>query len=160
MSGHQDPIDPARSRLMSRIKAKNTKPEMLIRSRLHRLGFRFRLHDRRLPGRPDIVLPKYNAVIFINGCFWHRHDCHYFRLPKTRTAFWAEKLFANQERDERKRTALVKAGWRVATVWECGVRDRSEEELVCLVNDISKWIREPSESGQSVPAPVEIHFPP
>lgn len=111
-----------RSLLMSRIRGKNTSPEMTVRGLLWGAGFRYRLHAKRLPGKPDIVFSKRRAVIFVHGCFWHRHGCSLFRLPKTRTAFWDDKLQRNRERDAGAVAALVAAGWRVAVVWECGVR--------------------------------------
>lgn len=134
------PIDPARSSLMSRIRAKNTKPEILIRSLLHRRGFRFRLHNRRLPGTPDLVLPKYRVAIFVNGCFWHMHDCDYFRMPKSRSEFWHEKLEANRRRDEVKRNELLLSRWRVATIWECCFRDRSQSDIAAIVDQLHEWI--------------------
>ena len=108
---------------MSRIRGKDTKPELAVRSALHRMGYRFRLHRKDLPGRPDIVLPKYRAVVFVNGCFWHRHKgCRSAYTPKTRKEFWAKKFRENSGRDRRSRTALEKQGWRVLTVWECETR--------------------------------------
>lgn len=108
---------------MSRIKGRDTKPELVIRSMLHRLGFRFKLSDRSLPGRPDIVLPKYKVVIFINGCFWHRHSgCKHATTPKSRAEFWNDKFEQNQERDKKNLTALKKSGWMPITVWECEIK--------------------------------------
>lgn len=105
---------------MSRIRSKDTAPEMILRSMLHRSGYRFRIHDRRLPGRPDIVLPKYRTVIFVNGCFWHRHEgCQKAYSPKTRMDFWETKFKDTIERDMRKKTELESLGWKVITVWEC-----------------------------------------
>ncbi len=120
-----DIVDPrTRSRMMAGIKGKDTRPELQIRSALHKAGFRFRLHDKKLPGSPDLVLPKYRAVIFVNGCFWHRHKgCRYATNPKTRAEFWKGKFMANVERDERKKEQLLDEGWRVFTIWECGVRN-------------------------------------
>jgi len=118
-----DVVDAAtRSRMMSGIRGRNTKPEILVRSLLHREGFRFRLHVRELPGKPDIVLPKYRAVIFVHGCFWHGHDCPLYRLPGTRPDFWRNKIDRNRASDRRAREALLAAGWRVAVVWECALR--------------------------------------
>lgn len=105
---------------MSRIKSRDTKPELIVRSLLHRQGFRFRLHDRSLPGTPDIVLKKHKTVIFVHGCFWHQHKgCKYAAMPKTRREFWRQKLAGNVTRDRRNRKALEKLGWRVLVVWEC-----------------------------------------
>ena len=109
-----------RSWNMSRIKSANTKPEMAVRSILHKLGYRFRLHRKNLPGSPDIVLPKYNSVIFIHGCFWHRHkDCKKAYTPKTKRSFWEEKFKTNIERDIKVKKELKSDGWRVFVVWEC-----------------------------------------
>ena len=109
-----------RSWNMSRIRGKDTLPERQVRSALHRAGYRFRLHRKDLPGRPDIVLPKHRTVVFVHGCFWHRHKgCHFAYTPKSRVAFWNEKFRANVERDRRNVRALRALGWRVITVWEC-----------------------------------------
>lgn len=109
-----------RSWNMSRIRSRDTGPELLVRSALHRAGYRFRLHSKDLPGRPDIVLPKYHTVVFVHGCFWHRHKgCRFAYTPKSRVAFWNNKFRGNIERDRRTSTALRKLGWRVVTVWEC-----------------------------------------
>lgn len=113
-----------RSRIMGRVKGKDTKPERLVRSALHRLGFRFRLHVAGLPGTPDIVLPRHRTVVFVNGCFWHGHaGCKRASLPKTRPEFWQSKISANKRRDLRSIRRLRSLGWRVITIWECRVRD-------------------------------------
>ncbi len=119
----------ARSRRMSLIRGRDTKPEMLVRRMLHALGFRFRLHRKDLPGRPDIVLPRHQCVIFVHGCFWHQHPastCRLARLPKSRLDFWEPKLAANQRRDRDAIDALETSGWRVLVVWECELRDREQ----------------------------------
>ena len=119
-------VSEQRSRNMSAIKSKNTKPEIKVRKVLHSMGYRFRLHSKNLPGSPDIVLPKYKTVIFVHGCFWHRHHdpaCALARMPKTRLEFWEPKLEANRLRDIRNKEALETAGWRVLTVWECEVKE-------------------------------------
>lgn len=108
---------------MSGIRGKNTKPEIIVRQALHRAGLRFRLHRKDLPGKPDIVLPKYHAVIFVHGCFWHGHGCRYFKVPKTRTDFWLDKITANARRDRIHEDDLRNAGWSVFIVWECEIRD-------------------------------------
>lgn len=109
---------------MSGIRGKNTKPEMLVRSALHKMGYRFRLHKKDLPGKPDIVLPKYHTVVFVHGCFWHRHSgCKYTYTPKSRSDFWDEKFKKNIERDLTNREELQKAGWVVLTVWECETKN-------------------------------------
>ena len=109
-----------RSWNMSRIRGKDTAPERLVRSALHRAGYRFRLHPKALPGHPDIVLPKYRTVVLVHGCFWHRHKgCRFAYTPKSRTAFWNAKFDANVERDRRTARELRRLGWKVVTVWEC-----------------------------------------
>jgi DNA mismatch endonuclease (patch repair protein) len=112
-----------RSKIMRSVRGKNTKPEVTVRSIVHSLGLRFRLHDRKLPGHPDLVLAKHCAVIFVHGCFWHRHDCSKATAPKTRADFWQAKFDANVARDARQRTAIESTGWRVLTIWECEVKD-------------------------------------
>lgn len=115
-----------RSWAMSRVRGKDTKPEMIVRRMLHSLGYRYRLHRSGLPGRPDLVFGPRRKVIFVHGCFWHRHDvpgCKAARLPKTRTEYWESKLRANAERDERNVRLLIAEGWDVETVWECELRD-------------------------------------
>jgi len=118
-----------RSRNMAAIRSSNTKPEVRVRSALHALGFRFRLHRKDLPGRPDIVLPKYSTVIFVHGCFWHCHRCRYGSVvPTTRAEFWAAKRQGNVARDRRNARALHRLGWRVLVVWECEVRNDAQAE--------------------------------
>lgn len=113
-----------RSRNMAAIRDKNTLPEIRVRSLLHALGYRYRLHRKDLPGRPDIVLPKYRTVIFVHGCFWHCHDCRWGSvIPTTRPEFWAAKRGGNVERDAKHEAALESAGWKVLTIWECETRD-------------------------------------
>jgi len=108
---------------MSRIKGKNTKPEILVRKFLFANGFRYRLNDKKLPGKPDIVLPKYKTVIFVNGCFWHGHnECSYFVIPKTRTEWWLNKISVNKENDNKNKTLLETAGWQVIAIYECQLK--------------------------------------
>jgi DNA mismatch endonuclease (patch repair protein) len=135
-----DVVDRAtRSRMMSGIRSANTKPEMKLRKSLHARGFRFRLHDRKLPGTPDIVLPRWKAVIEVRGCFWHRHEgCRYATTPATRPEFWKGKFNANLERDRRNELALTSAGWRVAIVWECAVRSYDPLELI---DSLEAWLK-------------------
>lgn len=125
---------------MSGIRGENTKPEIHIRSLLHRNGFRFRLHTKDLPGKPDIVLPRYHAAIFINGCFWHGHDCHLFKLSGTRTDFWKTKIARNKENDSRATGLLNESGWRVATVWECALRGKRRLNDAAITERLAKWI--------------------
>jgi DNA mismatch endonuclease, patch repair protein len=112
-----------RSWNMSRIKGKNTAPERIVRSKLHKLGYRFRLHPKHLPGKPDLVMPKYRMIVFVNGCFWHRHHCKYAYTPKTRKDFWEEKFKKNIERDQAVLAKLKSLGWNVLTIWECETFD-------------------------------------
>lgn len=130
-----------RSRMMSGIRGTNTKPELLLRKGLHALGFRFRLHDRSLPGKPDIVLPRYNAVIFAHGCFWHGHDCHLFKLPSTRPEFWQAKIVRNRAVDERTEAALTELGWRQAVVWECALKGKTRLPLEDVIQSCAEWLR-------------------
>lgn len=118
-----------RSQNMAAIKSKDTKPEMLVRSFLHAAGFRYRLHDRKLPGCPDLVFPSLHTVIFINGCFWHGHEnCKYFRLPKSNVEFWRKKISRNTERDANVRAELEKQYWNVIVIWECDLKNKSRRE--------------------------------
>ena len=127
-----------RSFNMSQIKGKNTKPEMLVRKFLFANGFRYRLHEPKLPGKPDIVLPKYKTVIFVNGCFWHGHKgCSYFVLPKTRTEWWLQKIKGTMTRDKAAEVALNVMGWRIMTIWTCELKKSNiEGSLMSLVNKI------------------------
>jgi DNA mismatch endonuclease, patch repair protein len=129
-----------RSYNMSCIKGKNTKPEMLVRKFLHAQGFRYRLHVNSLPGSPDIVLPKYKTVLFINGCFWHGHKgCRYFVLPKTRTEWWLQKIKGTQKNDQLNSIQLNVLGWKVITVWECELKnEKREDTLNAIVSQILK----------------------
>ncbi|QJW85691.1 DNA mismatch endonuclease Vsr [Ramlibacter terrae] len=132
-----DVVDAAtRSRMMSGIRGKNTRPEMLVRKFLHAHGFRFRLHRKDLPGVPDIVLPKYKTVVFVHGCFWHQHgNCRFAARPKSNADFWSAKLGANAARDARVKTELEQLGWHVVTVWECSL---SQVELTRVASRILK----------------------
>jgi DNA mismatch endonuclease (patch repair protein) len=133
-----DVVDTAtRSRMMAGIRAKDTAPELQIRRNLHRLGFRFRLHDKRLPGKPDLVLPKHGTVIFVHGCFWHGHNCPVFKWPATRTEFWRSKIGRNRENDEHNIKALREMGWRICVVWECSVRKSGGDVLAVR---IAQWL--------------------
>ena len=144
-----DRVTPAqRSRIMSRIRGKNTKIELTVRSQLHRRGFRFRLHRRDLPGKPDIVLPKHHAVIFVNGCFWHGHGCQLSKLPKTNEAFWRDKIDATRERDRRASRELAERGWRVLTVWECAIRGTGSITDGAMGKAVESWIRSNSQSAE------------
>lgn len=128
LAATMDTLTPAaRSERMGRIRGKGTGPELMVRRMVHALGYRFRLHRRGLPGHPDMVFPRHKAVVFVHGCFWHRHpdpSCPLARLPKSRLSFWKPKLEQNRARDLRNRHALITQGWRVLVVWECELRDR------------------------------------
>ncbi|MEN7547811.1 DNA mismatch endonuclease Vsr [Rapidithrix thailandica] len=129
-----------RSYNMSRIKGKDTKPEMLVRKFLFSEGFRYRLHDKKLPGKPDLVFPKYKTVVFIHGCFWHGHEgCKYFVVPKTRTEWWIDKINKNKQRDLVNIDLLFKEGWKVIIVWECELKpEKRERTLQSLVRKLTK----------------------
>ncbi len=132
-----------RSRMMAGIRGSDTVPEMIIRRGLHALGFRYRLHDRKRPGRPDLVFPRYRAVVFVNGCFWHRHEgCRYASTPATRPDFWTEKFRLNVARDRKNVTTLLASGWRVALVWECALKDGRVEEVLA---DLADWLEHSSQ---------------
>ena len=129
-----------RSRIMASVRQKGTGPELRLRKALHRLGFRYRLNDNKLPGSPDLVFPKYKAVIFVHGCFWHRHGCKASTTPKTRRDFWLAKFKANVERDEAKIEALKAKGWRVLVVWECSLK-MNGPDLDSVVQKVVAWLR-------------------
>lgn len=135
-----------RSLNMSRIRAKDTKPELTIRRLLFADGFRYRIHVKTLPGTPDLVLPKYRAVIFVHGCFWHGHDgCKYAKLPTTHVEFWRDKISKNKERDQRVRQELVSGGWRVLTIWTCSINNQAKvKETYTQVKD---WILNKAEQS-------------
>lgn len=136
-----DNVDgPTRSRMMAAVRSEDTGLEVTIRKALHGRGFRYRTNVRNLPGRPDIVLPKHRAAIFVHGCFWHGHDCELFRLPATRREFWRKKLERNRERDAEARQALSEIGWRCLTVWECTVRGSGKRDLSVVVDEVARWI--------------------
>ena len=122
-----DNIDKAtRSRIMASVSSKNTKPEIRVRSIAHKLGFRFRIHRKELPGNPDIVFPSRHIALFVHGCFWHGHDCpHAQRLPVTNTAYWSDKIRRNVERDAKVQIALIDLGWKPIVIWECQIKDKN-----------------------------------
>jgi len=137
-----------RSRNMAAVRAKNTKPELLIRQGLFRRGFRYRLHYSALPGTPDIVLPKYRAAIQVHGCFWHGHDCDLFQWPASREDFWKKKIRENQVRDGRAGDELAAVGWRVLTIWECAFRGRAAVPLERVIDRAASWIRGSRSRGE------------
>jgi len=129
-----------RSRMMSGIRGRDTKPELQVRHQLHQKGFRYRLHVAGLPGKPDLVFPKYRAVVFVHGCFWHGHDCALFKQPATRTEFWTGKISSNRARDTRQLEALRQAGWRVAIIWECALKLPTADP-VAVISRLGDWIK-------------------
>jgi DNA mismatch endonuclease (patch repair protein) len=129
-----------RSRMMSGIRGKNTKPELQIRRLLHRYGFRFRLHVVNLPGKPDIVLSRYRAAIFVHGCFWHGHDCPLFKYPSTRPDFWREKIGRNRANDDKFKVALLAEKWRVGIVWECAIKGAGKN-IEVVGEKLADWLR-------------------
>jgi len=133
-----------RSKMMSGIRGRDTKPELTIRHALHDRGFRYKLHDKNLPGKPDIVLPKYSAVIFINGCFWHKHSCHLFKLPSSNTGFWENKFRTNIKKDKEADSILTELGWRILKVWECSIKGKFKHDFPELIEQISIWIKSDS----------------
>ncbi|WP_417465941.1 very short patch repair endonuclease [Kordiimonas sp.] len=136
-----DIVDQAtRSRMMSGIRGKNTRPEIIIRKALHKMGYRYRLHDRKLPGKPDLVFSGKKAVIFIHGCFWHKHDCHLFRWPSTRREFWQKKILGNCNRDEKTRACLSALDWRILTIWECSVKGKTRLPVDALLERTVSWL--------------------
>ena len=140
-----------RSRMMAAVRRVNTRPEMVVRQSLHRIGFRFRTSDRSLPGSPDLKLSRYGAVVFVNGCFWHRHrGCRYATMPASNRTWWADKFARNVERDADKTRQLREAGWRVMVVWECAVRDEGPERDHAI-RQLADWIRQGDGIGMIPP---------
>ena len=136
-----------RSRMMAGIKSTNTRPEMIIRRGLHHLGFRFRLHSKKLPGKPDLVLPKYGAVIQVQGCFWHGHDCQLFKWPSTRKDFWQKKILGNIERDIRTNNKLRELGWRILSIWECSLKGKDRLPVEDVLTRSASWLRSDAQTG-------------
>lgn len=140
---------PARSRNMAAIRSKHTKPELLVRKLLHRAGFRYRLHQKKLPGTPDLAFRKWKAVIEVHGCFFHSHDCHFFRQPAgDSAAFWKEKLLVNAERDLRNAAATASLGWRRLIVWQCAVTGKTRLEQADLVKRVGEWLMGSESTGE------------
>jgi len=137
-----------RSYCMSRIRGKNTKPERLIRQGLFALGFRYRLHQRNLPGSPDLVLSKYRAVIFVHGCLWHGHECELFHWPRTNPLFWRKKITHNRHNDEGNLAKLRSAGWRTLVVWECALRGKHRMDDQWLIRKVAGWLRSRKGRGE------------
>lgn len=133
---------------MAAVRSRDTGPEVAVRKALHGRGFRYRTHVSELPGKPDIVLPRYRAAILVHGCFWHGHDCRLFRLPATRRAFWDAKIRRNRERDADVRKALRVGGWRCLTVWECALRGRERLEFGGLIEEVATWVKSAELAGE------------
>lgn len=130
--------------MMAGIRGKDTKPEIMLRKALHAAGIRYRLHRAGLPGRPDLVLTRHQAAIFVHGCFWHMHDCHLFKWPQTRPEFWQDKITGNAARDRRNEAALEEQGWRILKIWECALKGRTRLPFAQVVDDTITWIMEGS----------------
>ncbi len=135
-----------RSRMMSGIRGKDTKPELMVRKALFARGFRYRLHDKRLPGKPDLVFPRYKAIIFIHGCFWHLHDCHLFKWPSSNTPFWKSKITRNRQLDQEN-YAILKKSWRMLLVWECALKGREKRPLEDVINKATIWLQSKEAAG-------------
>lgn len=149
-----DIVSPAaRSVMMSNIRSCNTAPEVTIRKMLFAQGFRYRLHRKDLPGKPDLVLPQFKAVIFVHGCFWHMHGrgCYLSKRPSSNIEFWDAKLRGNQERDQRVKEQLLVMEWRVCTVWECSIRGRNQDNLNQLIQYIGNWLRGKKQEFETAP---------
>ena len=144
-----DTVDKAtRSRIMASVGQKDTGPEISLRSALHKRGLRYRLHDRNLPGSPDLVFPRFLAVIFVHGCYWHSHGCYRSTVPKTRRKFWSKKFEDNKERDERKIRQLLEEGWRVLIVWECALVGKSSRSIDCIADVVCAWLDSADARGE------------
>lgn len=137
-----------RSEMMAGIKGKNTRGELAIRKGLHNLGFRYQLHRKDLPGKPDLVFPKHHAVIFVNGCFWHAHGCHIFKWPSTRVEFWREKIGVNKMRDERNIQTCIAMGWKVLVIWECALKGKYRRNLNEVIHTTANWLVYDSQSAE------------
>lgn len=144
-----DTVSPEkRSDVMSRVGSKDTKPELLIRKGLHRLGFRYRLHAKDLPGKPDLVFRRYKSVIFVNGCFWHGHGCPRCRMPSSNTEYWNRKVSRNVKRDAVNRRSLLDEGWRVLTIWECALTGKRRLGLSQVIELASAWLLSTESLGE------------
>jgi DNA mismatch endonuclease, patch repair protein len=136
---------------MSRIRGRDTRPELLLRRGLHAAGLRFRLHRRDLPGTPDLVFARSRAVILVHGCFWHGHSCPLFRLPSTRPGFWADKIAGNRERDARVSSELTEMRWRVLVLWECALKGRARRPLSDVLEECARFVSDPSIKAHEIP---------
>ena len=132
---------PKRSAMMAGIRGRDNRMEVFLRKALHREGFRYQLYRKDLPGKPDLVFPKYRAVIFVNGCFWHAHHCHLFKWPSSRPDFWRTKIYRNREVDALASIALQEAGWRQGIVWECALKGKARLPIETVLADCATWLR-------------------
>jgi len=137
-----------RSKIMASVGQKNTGPEVLLRTALHRLGLRYRLHDRSMPGSPDLVFPRFKAVVFVHGCYWHSHGCYRSTVPKTRKRFWTAKFSTNKTRDSKKKAELLRRGWRVLTVWECTLSGKTAKPIGFLAKRVEAWLNSTKRMGE------------
>ena len=137
-----------RSSMMAGIKAKDTKGELFIRKSLHALGFRYQLYRKDLPGKPDLVFPKFNAVIFVNGCFWHAHDCHLFKWPSSRPEFWRDKISSNKIRDAVNQEKLKDLGWKILVIWECALKGKTRRDLNEVIHTAANWLLYDSQNAE------------
>jgi DNA mismatch endonuclease (patch repair protein) len=143
-----------RSKIMASVGQKNTGAEIVLRSALHHVGLRYRLHDRSLPGSPDLVFPRFHAAVFVHGCYWHSHGCYRSTIPKSRTQFWTDKFDANRSRDERNVYLLLDNGWRVLTVWECALRGKTAQPCSAVAEAVKAWLKSSEQVGQIAANPV------
>ncbi|MBZ9898524.1 very short patch repair endonuclease [Mesorhizobium sp. BR1-1-6] len=137
-----------RSRIMASVGQRDTGAEMALRKTLHRTGLRYRLHDRSLPGSPDLVFRRFHAVVFVHGCYWHSHGCYRSTVPKSRQHFWKDKFEANRSRDRRNIASLLDGGWRVLTVWECALRGKLAQDPVTLAEAVKVWLDSPQPTAE------------
>jgi len=144
-----------RSRIMGSVGQKNTGAELLLRKALHHDGLRYRLHDRSLPGSPDLVFPRFRAVVFVHGCYWHSHGCYRSTVPKSRNDFWIEKFHANRARDDRNVRLLLEDGWRVFTVWECALKGKTSKPVDAVAKTVRTWLESSRKRGEVAGAPRE-----
>ena len=145
-----------RSRIMSSVGQKNTRPEILLRSALHQAGHRYRVHVKGLPGTPDLVFSRFRGVVFVHGCYWHSHGCYKSTVPKTNRDFWDKKFRANRTRDKRKCTDLQRQGWRVLVIWECALIGKHALELDDVVMQLNSWLRVANEQEEISGRPKEV----
>lgn len=143
-----------RSRIMASVGQKNTGAELLLRKALHKNGLRYRLHDRSLPGSPDIVFPRFRAVVFVHGCYWHSHGCYRSTVPKSRNYFWTEKFHSNRLRDDRNVRLLLEHGWRVFTVWECALKGKTTQPYGVVTRALRRWLESTRKSGEIAGLPL------